>query len=1806
MSSLKRKEGPGAPPASKSSRAASDARPSKRTKPTESAKDDAKKGAKPPKDEKTAASKPVTAPLVSRLKEEEPMFPRGGASVLTPMEQKEIQIQAKNDVLFEQDAAKAAKKNDKSDKVIKKGRRKAKVDNETVKKTVRDEDEVKIESLNFKRLVKGSLVLGTVCAIDSLDVSIALPNNLVGHVPITAISESLTKRLQASTNEEDVAGDSDGEDDVDLESIFQIGQYVRSYVVSTLDESSTPPGKGKRHIELSLQPALANTGMTDQDVVENSTIMASIVSVEDHGFVMDIGVADSTLKGFLPKKQLDKSISEDRMQPGSVLLCITTGKSANGKIVQLSTLVDNIGNAKNSPSAATTIDTYLPGTTADILVTEVSQHGIVGKIMGLLDVTADLVHSGAGPDGVDLEEEYHVGSRLQARVICNFPTSKKPKLGVSILPHVLSLKSKMADKDGRTTLPLEVLPNSAMMERCKVQRVEADIGLYVDVGVPGVPGFVHISRVKDGKVDALFENSGPFKVGSVHPGRVIGYNAFDGMFLISLEKNILEQPFLRIQDIPVGAVVAGVVEKLVINSDGLGGLIVKIADGISGLVPEMHLADVHLQHPEKKFREGMKVKTRVLSTNPAKHQVRLTLKKTLVNSEAPPIQSYDELAVGLQAPGTIVNILQHGAIVQFYGRLRGFLPVSEMSEAYIHDPKEHFRVGQSVSVFIISFDPEASKLIVSCKDPAAFGLEKQLALQKLQFGNIVSARVTQKTEDDIFVELDGSSLKAILPIGHLTDKSASKTQSALKKIHVSQLLTDLAILEKHEGRRSITLTAKPSLVKASQEGKLLFSLDNARVGDKVHGFIRNFTATAAFVQFGAKLTALLPKSLMPRDIQDKPDFGMHKFQSLLVKITSINRELNRLVVAIPSDTEEEVAEKAVKAAAEAVNSLDETIRSMDDVSVGKLTKARIVAIKDTQLNVELADNIQGRIDVSQIFDSWDEILDPKNPLKQFRVKQIVRVRVLGIHDARNHRFLPISHRSSHAVLELSTRPSDLKDGALPEQVSFDKLEAGSTHLGFVNNIIRNGLWVNLSPNVRGRLNAMEASDDLSQVQDLEESFPIGSALRVRVVSVDADNKRLDLSARSPGSESVLTWDKIEQNMVLPGKVTKVNDRQIMVKLSESLAAPVHMTDLADDYDESNPLTYSKNDLIRVAVVELDKSNKRMRLSTRPSRVLNSSLPVKDREITKSSKIQVGDIIRGFVKNVSDKGLFVSLGGDVTALVQIRNLSDAFLKDWKEHFQVDQVVKGRVISVTDGRYEMSLKPSVVDKDYVPLLTMADLKEGQFVTGKVRKAEEFGAFIEIDGSANVSGLCHRSEMADKAVKDARTLYNAGDRVKAIILKVDLEQKRVNLGLKPSYFDDDDEDAMDVDGDDNGAALESGDDSEGDEDMSDAGGAVIITGTDNVEDESEDEEDAASDVDMAETEVKGLDAGGFDWSAASLDVKDNVTGIKPATKKSKAKEEPAVHAERLPHITVDKTAELDIDGPQTISDYERLLLGQPDSSELWIAYMAFQMQVSELASARQVAERAIKTINIREQTEKLNVWTAYLNLEVAYGTEDTLEEVFKRACTYNDEQEVHERLASIYIQSNKRKEADDLFEKMLKKFGSKSSEVWINYAHFLHATLNSPERARALLKRATQVLGSQAHLYLALMPKFAALEFRSPNGDRDQGRTLFESLLATYPKKFDLWNQLMDLETSVGTVDAAVVKDLFERGSKVKSLKPKQAKAWFRRWAKWEEENGDAKSRERVSVKAQEWARSATAKKGGGRGRRRRRRMIEEVYA
>lgn len=1655
-------------------------------------------------------------------------------------------------------------------------------------------------------------MLGQIAQINRNDISLSLPNNLTGYVPLTSISDIVTKKVEDLAKEiiqsdgEDEDDDDDAESQLDLAKMFTVGSYVRANVISTRDETVSG-AKGKKHIELSIKPQEANAGLSQEDLVPNSMVQAAVVSAEDHGLIMDLGLEGSGVRGFMSSKELGPGMDASKMQQGSVHLCLILGKSSNGKIIKLSMDSGRIANIKKGSfvSDAPSVGSFLPGTAVDVLITDVSSFGVIGKVMGLLNVTADSIHSGSAASGKELAVKYPIGSKAKGRLLFTFPSSDEKKLGISMQDHILYWRSKTVDSTTLNVLPTQSLQVSSIVEDARIAKVEPGVGLYLDIGVKGVRGFAHISRISDSKIDTLSETTGRYKLGSTHKARIIGYNSMDGLFILSLEQDIINQAYLRIEDVRMGEVVKATIEKLLVNAEGVSGAILNIAKGITGLVPEMHLADIRLQHPERKFREGMTVLARVLSVDPFKRQIRFTMKKSIVNSDAEPWTSYNTLEPGMQSPGTIINVLANGAVVQFFGSVRAFLPVAEMSESFIQDPRQHFHKGQLVNVHITSIDASEGRLTVSCRDALHSGRDQEELLKAISVGSLMNGDVVEKANEQIIIQLEKVGMRATLPFEHLTDGSTSKAASAAKKIRVGQTLQDLVILSKPNSKGLVGLTTKPSLVKAAQEGRLINTLDDVREDTEVLGFVNNVSPIGVFVRFGGDLTGLLLKRYMHDGMAALADFGCRRDQSISTRVLSVDRSQGRFLLTNMAKSASDQASQGNKQDlpgqdGSLLNAVDEVSTSIRDFTLNKITKARVVSIKETQVNVHLADGVQGRIDVSEIYDNWEEIPDRKYPLKKFHTKQIIPVRILGMHDARNHRFLPITHRQHRSpVFELTAKPSSIAAQEM-NILTLDKVKINSSWLVAVNNVADDCLWVNLSPNVRGRLRAMDVSDDVSMLKDLATNFPVGSMLKAKVTRVDIEQNRLDLTARSNSSKT-MTLQDFSPGMVIPGRVTKVTERQVMVQLSESISGAVHLVDVADDYQQANLSAYQKNQTVRVCIKDIDTSNEKLALSTRPSKILSSSLPVRDPDILSISQLKVNDVVRGFIKNVADNGVFVTLASNVTAFIRVSDLSDSFIKDWKSDFEVNQLVEGKVIAVDPliNHVQMSLKRSHLDATYKPPLTFVDMKVGQIVTGKVRKVEVFGVFIVVDDSANVSGLCHRTKMSDGPGADPRKLYEEGDAVKAKVLHINKEKRQISFGLKASYIsavsqDSDQEtghdarsqspvgsdDAEEFDGDRGGVALQDAEHSE-----------LYQGSDDDIELDGRNVNDIDSQVDgdamvdggpMHSMTSKigghdtdnfvGLSAGGFDWSGDidSIHDDDEMFGIDIEAAKPKKK----THGKA--GLPVDRTGDLDANGPQSVADFERLLLGQPNSSVLWLSYMAFQLQVSETEQAREIAERALKTINIREEHEKFNIWIAMLNLENAYGTENTLDDVFKRACEYNDGQEIHEHLTSIYIQSGHHQKADDLFQTTLKKY-SQTPSLYLNYATFLMTTLSAPDRARALLPRAMQALPS--HTHLSLTSKFAQLEFK--HGDAERGRTLFETLLSQWPKRLDLWNVLIDMEISHGGDDMAIVRRLFERiTGPASGLKPRKAKFFFKRWLDFEVKKGDKKSQEKVTLLAADY--------------------------
>lgn len=208
------------------------------------------------------------------------------------------------------------------------------------------------------------------------------------------------------------------------------------------------------------------------------------------------------------------------------------------------------------------------------------------------------------------------------------------------------------------------------------------------------------------------------------------------------------------------------------------------------------------------------------------------------------------------------------------------------------------------------------------------------------------------------------------------------------------------------------------------------------------------------------------------------------------------------------------------------------------------------------------------------------------------------------------------------------------------------------------------------------------------------------------------------------------------------------------------------------------------------------------------------------------------------------------------------------------------------------------------------------------------------------------------------------------------------------------------------------------------------------------------------------------------------------------------------------------------EIISEFEKRLIGEPNSSLLWIKYMSNVLRLADVEKAREVAERALRTISFREEGEKINVWVAYMSLELIFGGptgEANLKRIFARAIVYCDPRTIYLHLARIYASAKKDGDADTTYQTIVKKF-STSCKTWVAYADFLYR--RDIGGARKLLQRALQALPKRKHEKISF--SFAQLEYRY--GSIERGRTLFEGVLASHPKRIDIWSVYATLEENL----------------------------------------------------------------------------------
>lgn len=274
-----------------------------------------------PTTERKDAPQPRAAPAFkSSLMAEEVDFPRGGGTSLTALEVKQTRAEGRAEADAEAPVKKTRKISERHAKRLKKASGPS-----DAARAERDKDTFRVEELSYKRLVPGTLILGRVHTVLPLHLVLSLPNNLLGHVPITEISNTLTAALNKEMNDgEDESMDEEEDDDEsgapELPELFVPGQYVAAKVLNAFPTASQafiaqyPVSETTRlaaRIELTLIPSKINGEVAQADLVDGFRITGEILSKEDKGYRVGLGFgSDSSLtgvEGFLSNDEAEKA-----------------------------------------------------------------------------------------------------------------------------------------------------------------------------------------------------------------------------------------------------------------------------------------------------------------------------------------------------------------------------------------------------------------------------------------------------------------------------------------------------------------------------------------------------------------------------------------------------------------------------------------------------------------------------------------------------------------------------------------------------------------------------------------------------------------------------------------------------------------------------------------------------------------------------------------------------------------------------------------------------------------------------------------------------------------------------------------------------------------------------------------------------------------------------------------------------------------------------------------------------------------------------------------------------------------------------------------------------------------------------------------------------------------------------------------------------------------------------------------------------------------------------------------------------------
>ncbi len=382
------------------------------------------------------------------------------------------------------------------------------------------------------------------------------------------------------------------------------------------------------------------------------------------------------------------------------------------------------------------------------------------------------------------------------------------------------------------------------------------------------------------------------------------------------------------------------------------------------------------------------------------------------------------------------------------------------------------------------------------------------------------------------------------------------------------------------------------------------------------------------------------------------------------------------------------------------------------------------------------------------------------------------VRNLDAYIGKSFKFKVIKFNKRRGNIVLSRRVLLEQEREAMKAALLERLEEGQIVEGTVKNLTEYGAFVDLG-GIDGLLHITDMS--WGRVNHPSELFKVGDKVNVKVLKYNPETERVSLGLKQTTEDPWLrAEERYQPGTVVKGRVVSLKDYGAFVELEEGIEGLIHISEMSWTRRIKHPSKLlTAGDTVEAVVLDIDVSNNRISLGMK-------QLEPNPYE-TLREKYPPGTVVRGKIRNIADFGVFVEIEDGIDGLVHISDLSwTQRVRHPSEIYQKGDEVEAVVLAIEfdqdKPKISLGIKQTTPDPwDRIPM----DYPPGRLLDAEVKKVLDYGAYVELE--PGIVGFIHVSEMADERVEDPKKLVKPGDKIKAEIVAVDPEERKISLSIK-----------------------------------------------------------------------------------------------------------------------------------------------------------------------------------------------------------------------------------------------------------------------------------------------------------------------------------------------------------------------------------------------------------------------------------------